>query len=89
MFLFVTSGIWPRGADGTDINNCARSHDNQLMVSADDFGKVNMYRYPCSQPRVSIYIGTSRLFGYINLRSKFSAQVAQMVILDLAIHCCL
>lgn len=56
MFLFVTSGIWPRGADGTDINNCARSHDNQLMVSADDFGKVNMYRYPCSQPRVSIYI---------------------------------
>jgi hypothetical protein len=36
MFLFVVSGIWPRGADGTDINNCARSHDNQLMVSADN-----------------------------------------------------
>lgn len=70
MFLFV-SGIWPRGADGTDINNCARSHDNQLMVSADDFGKVNMYKYPCSQPRVSKYTDTSRLSGYISLVSNF------------------
>lgn len=47
---FNTCGIWPRGADGTDINNCARSNNKQLLVSADDFGKVNLFKFPCSQP---------------------------------------
>ncbi|XP_076099427.1 echinoderm microtubule-associated protein-like 2 isoform X4 [Mytilus galloprovincialis] len=48
---FATAGIWPRGADGTDINNCAKAHKKPLLVSADDFGKVNLFKYPCSQPK--------------------------------------
>jgi microtubule-associated protein-like 6 len=40
-------GIWPAGADGTDINSCARSHSRDLIVSGDDFGQVRMMRYPC------------------------------------------
>lgn len=52
---FSTAGIWPRGADGTDVNNCGRSHDSKLIVSADDFGKVNLYKYPCCQPKAKCH----------------------------------
>uniref|UniRef100_A0A665TWS9 EMAP like 2 n=1 Tax=Echeneis naucrates TaxID=173247 RepID=A0A665TWS9_ECHNA len=44
-------GIWPDGADGTDINAVCRSHDGSLLASADDFGKVHLFSFPCSQPR--------------------------------------
>ncbi|XP_044113031.1 echinoderm microtubule-associated protein-like 2 isoform X2 [Neovison vison] len=48
---FGVFGIWSEGADGTDINAVARSHDGKLLASADDFGKVHLFSYPCSQPR--------------------------------------
>ncbi|XP_005932651.1 echinoderm microtubule-associated protein-like 2 isoform X1 [Haplochromis burtoni] len=48
---FNTFGIWPDGADGTDINAACRSHDGSLLASADDFGKVHLFSFPCSQPR--------------------------------------
>ncbi|XP_056230586.1 echinoderm microtubule-associated protein-like 2 isoform X1 [Seriola aureovittata] len=48
---FSTFGIWPDGADGTDINAVCRSHDGSLLASADDFGKVHLFSFPCSQPR--------------------------------------
>ncbi|XP_051254537.1 echinoderm microtubule-associated protein-like 2 isoform X1 [Dicentrarchus labrax] len=48
---FNTFGIWPDGADGTDINAVCRSHDGSLLTSADDFGKVHLFSFPCSQPR--------------------------------------
>uniref|UniRef100_A0A8C5SZS1 EMAP like 2 n=1 Tax=Laticauda laticaudata TaxID=8630 RepID=A0A8C5SZS1_LATLA len=44
-------GIWPEGADGTDINAVCRSHEGKLLASADDFGKVHLFSYPCCQPR--------------------------------------
>ncbi|KAF6077383.1 EMAP like 2 [Phyllostomus discolor] len=50
---FGVFGIWSEGADGTDINAVARSHDGKLLASADDFGKVHLFSYPCCQPRVS------------------------------------
>eukprot|EP00698_Gefionella_okellyi_P011914 TRINITY_DN3177_c0_g1_i1.p1 TRINITY_DN3177_c0_g1~~TRINITY_DN3177_c0_g1_i1.p1 ORF type:complete len:1137 (-),score=303.33 TRINITY_DN3177_c0_g1_i1:786-4136(-) len=40
-------GIWPKGADGTDINAADRSHDGNLLVTADDMGQVHLMRYPC------------------------------------------
>ncbi|XP_041665597.1 echinoderm microtubule-associated protein-like 2 isoform X1 [Cheilinus undulatus] len=48
---FNTFGIWPDGADGTDINAVCRSHDGSLLTSADDFGKVHLFSFPCSHPR--------------------------------------
>ncbi|XP_023207042.1 echinoderm microtubule-associated protein-like 2 isoform X2 [Xiphophorus maculatus] len=48
---FSVFGIWPDGADGTDINAVCRSHDGSLLASADDFGKVQLFSFPCSQPR--------------------------------------
>uniref|UniRef100_A0A669BPX8 EMAP like 2 n=1 Tax=Oreochromis niloticus TaxID=8128 RepID=A0A669BPX8_ORENI len=51
-FVFLClAGIWPDGADGTDINAVCRSHDGSLLASADDFGKVHLFSFPCSQPR--------------------------------------
>lgn len=52
---FTTVGIWPEGADGTDVNSCERSHSNHLLATGDDFGKVKLYSYPVSQPKVIYY----------------------------------
>ncbi|KAJ3659306.1 hypothetical protein Zmor_011002 [Zophobas morio] len=48
---FTTIGIWPENADGTDVNFCDRSHDEKLVATGDDFGKVKLYSYPASQPK--------------------------------------
>lgn len=45
-------GLWPDGSDGTDINAVCRSSDKSLLVTGDDFGKVHLFSYPCSQFRV-------------------------------------
>lgn len=49
---FSTIGIWPENADGTDVNHCDRSRNSRLLATADDFGKVKLYSYPVTQPRV-------------------------------------
>jgi len=58
---FTTIGIWPEGADGTDVNACSRSHSGQLIATADDFGRVKLYNYPASQPKslCHSYVGHS------------------------------
>ncbi|KAG7255229.1 hypothetical protein CRUP_011404 [Coryphaenoides rupestris] len=43
--------VWPDGADGTDVNAVCKSHSSSLLASADDFGKVHLFTFPCSQPR--------------------------------------
>nr|CAB3242502.1 echinoderm microtubule-associated protein-like 2 [Phallusia mammillata] len=53
---FNVLGIWPEGADGTDINSVYRSNDNRLLASGDDFGKVHLYKYPAIQPRSSGHV---------------------------------
>ncbi|XP_018317021.1 echinoderm microtubule-associated protein-like 2 isoform X6 [Mycetomoellerius zeteki] len=51
---FETIGIWPEGADGTDVNNCTRSGDDKLLATGDDFGKVKLFSHPACQPK-SLY----------------------------------
>ncbi|KAI5098974.1 echinoderm microtubule-associated protein-like 2 isoform X1, partial [Silurus meridionalis] len=48
---FSVFGIWPDGADGTDINAVCRSNNRGVLASGDDFGKVRLFSNPCSQPR--------------------------------------
>ncbi|KYN11305.1 Echinoderm microtubule-associated protein-like 1, partial [Trachymyrmex cornetzi] len=48
---FETIGIWPEGADGTDVNNCTRSGDGKLLATGDDFGKVKLFSHPVCQPK--------------------------------------
>eukprot|EP00742_Colponemidia_sp_Colp-10_P006323 GILJ01006777.1.p1 GENE.GILJ01006777.1~~GILJ01006777.1.p1 ORF type:complete len:2262 (-),score=409.36 GILJ01006777.1:195-6980(-) len=44
---WTVQGIWPPCADGTDINGCARSNNQKYIATADDFGKIKLFRYPC------------------------------------------
>lgn len=44
-------GIWPRGADGTDVNAVSTSHKKNLLVSGDDFGTVKLFNYPAAAPK--------------------------------------
>uniref|UniRef100_A0A1I8HE55 HELP domain-containing protein n=2 Tax=Macrostomum lignano TaxID=282301 RepID=A0A1I8HE55_9PLAT len=48
---FHTAGIWPEGADGTDVNACDRNSGHSLLASGDDFGQVCLFRHPCYQAK--------------------------------------
>lgn len=63
---FETIGIWPEGADGTDVNNCTRSGDGKLLATGDDFGKVKLFSHPACQPKVTL-----KLFYYLILYRIF------------------
>ena len=44
-------GVWPEGADGTDVNSVDRSPDGSYLVSGDDFSLVKLFRYPCTKEK--------------------------------------
>ena len=44
-------GIWPHGSDTTDVNAVDRSSDHKLLATADDFGLVKLFRFPCVEER--------------------------------------
>ena len=46
LLSFDTFGVWPKGVDGTDLNAGSASHNKELYASADDFGKVNLFKNP-------------------------------------------
>ena len=46
-------GIWPKCADGTDINAVDRSSSKDILITSDDFGKLKLFRYPCLEPGAS------------------------------------
>jgi len=43
---WTVKGIWPKGADGTDINAVNVSNSEHLVATADDFGTVKLFRCP-------------------------------------------
>lgn len=43
---WLVTGIFPAGTDGTHINHVDFSNDGQLIVTADDYGLVNVWRNP-------------------------------------------
>ena len=43
-------GVWPKYSSTNDVNACdvlRGSHDDSVIVTADDFGLVKLFRYPC------------------------------------------
>ena len=49
-FGWAVQGIYETGWDGTDVNIAAKNgvgHEAKLIATGDDFGKVNLFRYPC------------------------------------------
>ncbi|XP_032201135.1 echinoderm microtubule-associated protein-like 1 isoform X1 [Mustela erminea] len=53
---FHVFGVWPEGSDGTDINAVCRAHERKLLSTGDDFGKVHLFSYPCSQFRAPSHV---------------------------------
>ena len=54
-------GVYPPMTDVTDVNSTARSHDQVLLASGDDFGMVKLFNYPVS---VGIKIDDLRTCDY-------------------------
>ncbi|KDO20459.1 hypothetical protein SPRG_14331 [Saprolegnia parasitica CBS 223.65] len=54
-------GIWPKGADGTDVNATARASSQRDLLTVDDNGHVNLFRYPCvaAHATAKTYLGHS------------------------------
>ena len=52
-------GIWPKHADGADVNAVARSADREVVAVADDHGLVKLFRYPSDVGRADYrgYLG--------------------------------
>jgi len=50
-------GVFREGSDGTDVNSASISdakdekHDYRVVATSDDFGKVNIFRYPAMKPK--------------------------------------
>jgi len=49
-----TKGILQKEMDGTDVNDCAISHDHKFIVGGDDFGHVRLHNFPVVLPEPSI-----------------------------------
>lgn len=58
-------GVWPEGSDGTDINAVCRAHEKKVLSTGDDFGKVHLFSYPCSQFRVRTVFTDLTLLGCV------------------------
>lgn len=48
---FASQGIFPPGADGTDVNSVCRCNNKRVLATGDDSGKVNLYKYPSVVPQ--------------------------------------
>ena len=46
-------GIFPPCADGSDINAVDRSPENIVLATADDFGLVKLFKFPCPVEKAS------------------------------------
>ncbi|KAM9466957.1 echinoderm microtubule-associated protein-like 1 isoform 2-T2 [Clarias gariepinus] len=53
---FHVFGLWPDGSDGTDINAVCTSSEKKLLATGDDFGKVHLFSFPCSQSRAPSHV---------------------------------
>ena len=60
-FGWQVRGIWKPFSDYTDVNATCRSNTRNFLATADDFGQVNVYKYPCLVEKAihSSYLGHS------------------------------
>ncbi len=74
---FSVMGIWPKNADGTDINAVDVQTSARLVATADDFGKVKVFNYPCvakHAPSVAMSGHCSHVVGvkFLPTKCKFN-----------------
>ena len=73
LLSFNTIGVWPETIDGTDLNCCAKSNDQKLVATGDDFGKIKLYTYPVTQPKVRMM--AFEIFKYLFSNSEKSENI--------------
>lgn len=44
---FPVMGIWPDFSDGTDVNSITTNSTQKYVATADDFGGVKLFNFPC------------------------------------------
>lgn len=64
------NGIWPKYSDINDINSVDANFNNQVLVTADDYGLVKLLRYPCIKkgkydPVVSFHLRPADIIYYV------------------------
>jgi len=65
---FPVMGIWPPDSDGTDVNSVAVSKCKSLCVTSDDFGGVNLMRYPAVAKSAAKKIYSGHAAHVMNVR---------------------
>ncbi|XP_074248945.1 echinoderm microtubule-associated protein-like 5 isoform X5 [Saimiri boliviensis] len=55
------NGIWPKYSDINDVNSVDGNYIGQVLVTADDYGIIKLFRYPCLRKGAKFrkYIGHS------------------------------
>lgn len=48
-FGWTVQGIFDPTQDGSDINGTDTSHNKTLIATGDDYGNVNIFRWPCAE----------------------------------------
>lgn len=61
-------GIFPAGSDLTDINSADRDANMKYIATADDFGAVNVFRYPCVKEGAGCVKGLGHSSHVTNVR---------------------
>jgi WD40 repeat protein/Ca2+-binding EF-hand superfamily protein len=69
-------GVFPPCTDGTDVNSVDRCKEGGLIATGDDFGKVNLFRYPCLKGSANLkFVGHSSHVTCV----KFSANSKYLI----------
>jgi WD40 repeat protein len=50
---WAIQAIWPEYVDGIEVHSCHRSNNQKYVATADDAGRIKVFRYPCLQKGVS------------------------------------
>jgi microtubule-associated protein-like 6 len=76
-FGWQVKGIWRPFSDFTDVNSTCRANSRNFLATADDFGSVNVYKYPCTVEKAihASYLGHSSHVTKV----KFSANDRYLV----------
>jgi hypothetical protein len=51
-------GVFPPATDGSHVNGVDRTKDEKVIVTADDWGLVNLYKNPCMKVKTSFNSGS-------------------------------
>lgn len=71
------NGIWPKYSDLNDINSVDGNYIGQVLVTADDYGIVKLFRYPCL--RKGIFFFFRILLSNLSLKKTYRKLVMRQI----------